>query len=193
MSQPYHCQPDHVHDADTDPRIHCEPDHIHDDVDRLAAHYHARLEAVESAGKTPGEALSDVLEEAFQAILDANSQEERAAHKAQAVAIATRLQDSLPAHNPDPNVIVKAAGWVAEDLAKKASKLDSQNLPEASPARLRSGGWGARVQGTIQPGAAIRIVTRKGKEWVAAVDRILWSGKDKRTGQLVTLVTTVNR
>ena len=54
----------------------------------------------------------------------------------------------------------------------------------ASPIRLRSGEWGARVQGSAVEGASIKVTTRAGKSWQAFVSRVVWSGSG------ITIVST---
>jgi hypothetical protein len=46
----------------------------------------------------------------------------------------------------------------------------------ASPAKLRSGAWGARVKGTVSEGDTVTITTRAGKSWDARVTKVVWSG-----------------
>lgn len=46
----------------------------------------------------------------------------------------------------------------------------------ATPAKLRDGSWGARVQGRASVGDRITITTRSGKSWDATVSRVLWTG-----------------
>jgi hypothetical protein len=49
----------------------------------------------------------------------------------------------------------------------------------ATPAKLYSGEWGARVDGTaIEIGAEILITTRGGKSWRARVTAVQWQGPD---------------
>ncbi len=55
---------------------------------------------------------------------------------------------------------------------------------EASPTKLRSGEWGAKVKGTVTPGDAIHITTKAGKSWTATVGKVVWSGEG------VAIVTT---
>lgn len=46
-----------------------------------------------------------------------------------------------------------------------------------TPAKLRDGTWGARVQGTPKgPGHIVHIRTRGGKEWDARITAVLWTG-----------------
>lgn len=50
-------------------------------------------------------------------------------------------------------------------------------MTTATPAKLKSGAWGARVAGTVAPGAIIQIAAKSGKTWQAKVARIVWSGE----------------
>ena len=45
----------------------------------------------------------------------------------------------------------------------------------ATPAKLRDGSWGARVQGTVTAGQTVTIQTKAGKTWDAAVSGVVWS------------------
>lgn len=54
----------------------------------------------------------------------------------------------------------------------------------ASPAKLRNGSWGARVEGIAVVGDTLTITTKGGKTWNAVVARIVWQGNG------VTLCTT---
>ena len=54
----------------------------------------------------------------------------------------------------------------------------------ASPIKLRSGEWGARVQGSAVEGASIKVTTRAGKSWQAFVSKVVWSGSG------ITIVST---
>lgn len=49
-------------------------------------------------------------------------------------------------------------------------------MTTATPTKLRSGDWGARVHGPAAQGDTIEITTRAGKTWHATVSRVLWSG-----------------
>jgi len=50
---------------------------------------------------------------------------------------------------------------------------------QASPIKLRSGGWGARVGSTnVREGDTLLVTTRAGKSWPAVVTRIVWRGDD---------------
>lgn len=61
--------------------------------------------------------------------------------------------------------------------------------PTATPTKLRSGAWGARVPGRAQVGQTITIQTRAGKTWEAEIERVLWSGTG-RDGGPVSLCAT---
>lgn len=54
----------------------------------------------------------------------------------------------------------------------------------ATPAKLKSGAWGARVRGVARKGDTITIATATGKSWQATVTAVLWSGDG------ITLVAT---
>src|SRR3954465_11943238 len=55
----------------------------------------------------------------------------------------------------------------------------------ATPAKLNSGAWGARVAGhQVAVGDEVSIAAQSGKAWTATVSRIVWKGPD------VTLVAT---
>ena len=51
------------------------------------------------------------------------------------------------------------------------------NSTTASPAKLKNGSWGARVQGSVSVGDTITITTRAGKSWDARVTKVVWSGE----------------
>jgi len=47
----------------------------------------------------------------------------------------------------------------------------------ASPTKLRTGDWGAKVQSdAVQEGDEITITTRAGKSWRARVGKVVWRG-----------------
>lgn len=48
-------------------------------------------------------------------------------------------------------------------------------MTKATPAKLRNGSWGARVEAAVEAGDTIQITTRSGKTWKARVMRVLWS------------------
>lgn len=55
--------------------------------------------------------------------------------------------------------------------------MSTTEIP-ATPAKLRSGDWGARVKGTpVSAGDVVLITTKAGKSWSARVIAIVWSDK----------------
>ena len=54
----------------------------------------------------------------------------------------------------------------------------------ASPIKLRSGDWGAKVEGKAVEGDPITVTTRAGKSWQAFVAKVVWIGNG------VTIVAT---
>lgn len=48
----------------------------------------------------------------------------------------------------------------------------------ATPVKLRSGAWGARVKDAVSEGDVVTITTRSGKSWDARVTRVVWRGDD---------------
>ncbi len=45
----------------------------------------------------------------------------------------------------------------------------------ATPAKLRDGTWGARVQGPVSQGDVVTVTTKAGKTWQAKVTRVVWT------------------
>jgi hypothetical protein len=54
--------------------------------------------------------------------------------------------------------------------------MDTNTAVIATPAKLRNGSWGARVQGAATVGQTITIQTKGGKTWDATIEAVLWSG-----------------
>lgn len=46
----------------------------------------------------------------------------------------------------------------------------------ATPTKLHSGEWGARVQGQVAKGDVVTVTTSKGKRWDAVVTHVVWKG-----------------
>lgn len=44
---------------------------------------------------------------------------------------------------------------------------------DATPTKLPSGDWGAKVNGTVKVGDVVTVTTRAGKSWEAAISRVL--------------------
>ena len=59
-------------------------------------------------------------------------------------------------------------------------------MQQATPKKLPSGGWGARVSGSVSLGETIQITTRSGKSWQAQVTAIVEESDD------CTVVATVS-
>lgn len=62
-------------------------------------------------------------------------------------------------------------------------------MTNATPTKLRSGDWGARIIGNTETGEIIQIWTRSGKTWLAEVVKVVWTGTD-RDGRNVAIVAT---
>jgi hypothetical protein len=65
----------------------------------------------------------------------------------------------------------------------------------ATPAKLRDGSWGARIVGADQApkaGETCTIRAASGKTWDASITRVVWSGKDTKTGEPVALCATAS-
>ena len=60
-----------------------------------------------------------------------------------------------------------------------------------SPTRLNDDSWGVRVVGEATVGAAVQVRTRSGKTWLAEIEAVLWTGKDRNTGDKIALCRTV--
>lgn len=45
----------------------------------------------------------------------------------------------------------------------------------ATPAKLKTGDWGARVNFPVRPGDALTVKASSGKSWPATVERVVWS------------------
>lgn len=48
-------------------------------------------------------------------------------------------------------------------------------MTTATPAKLQSGAWGARVTGNANPGDVLTIIAASGKSWEAVVERVVWT------------------
>ena len=69
--------------------------------------------------------------------------------------------------------------------AKHSTHSKEVILRLASPVKLYSGSWGAWVTGEdVKPGTLIWLRTRNGKSWFSEVNRVLWEGPSKFTGEL---------
>ena len=70
----------------------------------------------------------------------------------------------------------------------------------ATPAKLKNGSWGARVETSTLGKTAVRgelegttvtVRTRAGKTWDAEVEKVVWIGEER--GKSIALCATVNR
>ncbi len=55
---------------------------------------------------------------------------------------------------------------------------------QATSTKLKTGAWGATVQGSVTQGETITITARSGKSWTARVASVVWRGNG------VTIVAT---
>ncbi len=54
----------------------------------------------------------------------------------------------------------------------------SNDVLTGHPAKLKSGEWGAHIDGhAAQHGDIVRIKTKSGKEWDSVVERVVWKGE----------------
>lgn len=57
----------------------------------------------------------------------------------------------------------------------------------ATYTQLRDGAWGIRVAGKATVGQSVTVVKKSGESKVERVDKVLWSGADSKTKQIVSL------
>lgn len=57
----------------------------------------------------------------------------------------------------------------------------------ATYTKLRDGSWGIRVAGSARAGATITVHKKSGETRSETVARVLWTGKDSRSGETVSL------
>ena len=48
-------------------------------------------------------------------------------------------------------------------------------MQTATPTKLRSGAWGAKVRGAVAAGDVVTITTSSGKSWQARIVRVVWT------------------
>jgi hypothetical protein len=53
--------------------------------------------------------------------------------------------------------------------------MSEQDLIEASPCKLRNGGWGCKTTVPVNVGDTVQIVTRANKQWRAEITQIVWT------------------
>ena len=54
--------------------------------------------------------------------------------------------------------------------------MASTSIRTASPTKLQTGAWGAKVAGAVEVGEIVEIRTAAGKTWQARVERVVWAG-----------------
>lgn len=59
----------------------------------------------------------------------------------------------------------------------------------ATYTKLRSGEWGVRVIGGARQGQTLTVQKKSGETKRETVGRVLWTGSDSRTGQIMSLCT----
>ena len=57
----------------------------------------------------------------------------------------------------------------------------------ASYTKLRDGSWGVRAEGEVRAGQSLTVTKRDQTTKVETVGRVLWTGPDARTGEVVSL------
>lgn len=53
--------------------------------------------------------------------------------------------------------------------------------------KLRNGSWGVRAQGKVLAGAQLDVTTKAGAVKSETVSTVLWVGKDRQTGETISL------
>lgn len=53
--------------------------------------------------------------------------------------------------------------------------------------KLKSGAWGVRAAGKLSDGATVTVAKRDGSTKVETIAKVLWSGKDSKTGEIISL------
>jgi hypothetical protein len=63
-------------------------------------------------------------------------------------------------------------------LEDQMHKEDHMIIKDATPAKLRNGCWGARVQDeNITAGDVVTVTTKNGKSWKSVIVKVLWRGE----------------
>jgi hypothetical protein len=61
----------------------------------------------------------------------------------------------------------------------------------ATYTKLKSGTWGIRVLSAAKPSGSIAVRKASGETKMVTIDRVIWSGADKKTGETVHLCSIV--
>lgn len=59
--------------------------------------------------------------------------------------------------------------------------------------KLQSGAWGVRCEGVPQAGATVSVQTKAGAVKSETIERVLWTGPDRVTGQPVSVCAVAAR
>lgn len=57
----------------------------------------------------------------------------------------------------------------------------------ATYTKLKNGEWGVRVEGTVNRGTVVSVVTKAGKLKTETVGSVLWTGTDRQSGHTISL------
>jgi hypothetical protein len=57
----------------------------------------------------------------------------------------------------------------------------------ATYTKLQNGSWGVRASGKLTDGATVVVSKKDGSTKTETVEKVLWSGKDQKTGAIVSL------
>jgi hypothetical protein len=63
----------------------------------------------------------------------------------------------------------------------------------ASYTKLKDGSWGVRASGKLTDGATVVVSKRDGSTKPETIQKVLWSGKDQKTGAIVSLCAIAQR
>lgn len=63
----------------------------------------------------------------------------------------------------------------------------------ATYTKLQNGNWGVRADGKLSDGATVTVTKRDGSTKTETVEKVLWSGKDQKTGKTVSLCAITQR
>jgi hypothetical protein len=53
--------------------------------------------------------------------------------------------------------------------------------------KLKNGSWGVRAAGKVNDGASLTVAKKDGSTKIEHVEKVLWTGKDSRTGETISL------
>jgi hypothetical protein len=115
------------------------------------------------------------------------------------------VQQTLPGTDPDVNRDDEDPGNKAERLMAEREMREEQEREElerkeppppprrtdlqATFTKLKNGDWGLRVEGNAGPGDRVLAITKGGKKQYMVLGEIVWSGRDSRTGEFISVGT----